>query len=182
MGRKRHTPEQIITALREAEVGLARGKSVKLIGAVPAERVGADPDPGPDPQTRTLSAPPGRGGGAPARGRSGELLALHLVRIGRRGEGPGRRASRTQPGPRGAREPRRSHPHPQRKELIRHAIPNDTPRSIDAALRGASCRGICPAGGRRRLPPSASPGGGGGPDPPAPHPSPSHDGHRAPRR
>ena len=31
MGRKRHTPEQIITTLREAEVGLARGKSVKLI-------------------------------------------------------------------------------------------------------------------------------------------------------
>ena len=31
MGRKRHTPEQIITALREAEVGLALGKSVKLI-------------------------------------------------------------------------------------------------------------------------------------------------------
>ena len=31
MGRKRHTPERIITALREAEVGLARGKSVKLI-------------------------------------------------------------------------------------------------------------------------------------------------------
>ena len=31
MGRKRHTPEQIITALRETEVGLARGKSVKLI-------------------------------------------------------------------------------------------------------------------------------------------------------
>ena len=31
MGRKRHTPEQSITALREAEVGLARGKSVKLI-------------------------------------------------------------------------------------------------------------------------------------------------------
>ena len=31
MGRKRHTPEQIITALREAEVGLAHGKSVKLI-------------------------------------------------------------------------------------------------------------------------------------------------------
>ena len=28
MGRKRHTPERIITALREAEVGLARGKSV----------------------------------------------------------------------------------------------------------------------------------------------------------
>ena len=27
----RHTPEQIITALREAEVGLARGKSVKLM-------------------------------------------------------------------------------------------------------------------------------------------------------
>ena len=31
MGRKRHTAEQIITALREAEVGLAGGKSVKLI-------------------------------------------------------------------------------------------------------------------------------------------------------
>ena len=31
MGRKRPTPEQIITALREAEVGLARGKSVKLM-------------------------------------------------------------------------------------------------------------------------------------------------------
>ena len=31
MGRKRHTPKQIITALREAEVGLARGKSVKLM-------------------------------------------------------------------------------------------------------------------------------------------------------
>ena len=31
MGRKRHSPEQIITALREAEVGLARGKSVKLM-------------------------------------------------------------------------------------------------------------------------------------------------------
>ena len=31
MGRKRHTPEQIITALQEAEVGLARGKSVKLM-------------------------------------------------------------------------------------------------------------------------------------------------------
>ena len=28
MGRRRHTPEQIITALREAEVGLANGKSV----------------------------------------------------------------------------------------------------------------------------------------------------------
>ena len=31
MSRRRHTPEQIITALREAEVGLARGKSVKLM-------------------------------------------------------------------------------------------------------------------------------------------------------
>ena len=31
MGRKRRTREQIITALREAEVGLARGKSVKLM-------------------------------------------------------------------------------------------------------------------------------------------------------
>ncbi len=33
MGRKRHTREQIITALREAEVGLAGDKSVKLIKA-----------------------------------------------------------------------------------------------------------------------------------------------------
>ena len=31
MSRRRHTPEQIITALREAEVGLANGKSVKLM-------------------------------------------------------------------------------------------------------------------------------------------------------
>ena len=38
MGRKRHPPEQIITALREAEVGLARGKSVKLISRAPASR------------------------------------------------------------------------------------------------------------------------------------------------
>ena len=30
-GKEANTPEQIITALREAEVGLARGKSVKLI-------------------------------------------------------------------------------------------------------------------------------------------------------
>ena len=29
MSRRRHTPEQIITALREAEVGLARGKTVR---------------------------------------------------------------------------------------------------------------------------------------------------------
>ena len=28
MGKRRHTPEQIITALREAEVGLAQGKTV----------------------------------------------------------------------------------------------------------------------------------------------------------
>ena len=31
MGRRRHTPEQIITALREAEVGLARGKTVGMV-------------------------------------------------------------------------------------------------------------------------------------------------------
>ncbi len=31
MGRRRHTPEQIITALREAEVGLATGKTVALV-------------------------------------------------------------------------------------------------------------------------------------------------------
>ena len=38
MGRKRHTLEQIITALREAEVGLARGKSVKLMSREPRGR------------------------------------------------------------------------------------------------------------------------------------------------
>ncbi len=31
MGRRRHTPEQIITALREAEVGLANGKTAALV-------------------------------------------------------------------------------------------------------------------------------------------------------
>ena len=33
MSRRRHTPEQIITALREAEVGLANGKTVVLAAA-----------------------------------------------------------------------------------------------------------------------------------------------------
>jgi len=41
MGRKRHTPEQIITALREAEVGLANGKAVAEVGA-PARDQRAD--------------------------------------------------------------------------------------------------------------------------------------------
>ena len=31
MGRRRHTPEQIITALREAEVSLANGKTVREV-------------------------------------------------------------------------------------------------------------------------------------------------------
>ena len=31
MGRRRHTPEQIITALREAEVGLASGETVAQV-------------------------------------------------------------------------------------------------------------------------------------------------------
>ena len=31
MSRKRHTPEQIITALREAEVGLANGETVAMV-------------------------------------------------------------------------------------------------------------------------------------------------------
>ncbi len=31
MSRRRHTPEQIITALREAEVGLANGKTVGIV-------------------------------------------------------------------------------------------------------------------------------------------------------
>jgi len=31
MGRRRHTPEQIITALRELEVGLANGKTIGMV-------------------------------------------------------------------------------------------------------------------------------------------------------
>ena len=31
MSRRRHTPEQIITALREAEAGLANGKTVAMV-------------------------------------------------------------------------------------------------------------------------------------------------------
>jgi len=31
MSRRRHTPEQIITALRQAEVGLATGKTVGVV-------------------------------------------------------------------------------------------------------------------------------------------------------
>ena len=31
MGRRRHTPEQIITVLREAEVGLANGKTTAMV-------------------------------------------------------------------------------------------------------------------------------------------------------
>ena len=31
MGRRRHTPEQIITVPREAEVGLARGKTAAMV-------------------------------------------------------------------------------------------------------------------------------------------------------
>ena len=34
MSRRRHTPEQIITALREAEVGLANGKTVAMVSRV----------------------------------------------------------------------------------------------------------------------------------------------------
>ena len=46
MGRKRHTPEQIITALREAEVSLARGKSVKLISRELGITGSSEPDAG----------------------------------------------------------------------------------------------------------------------------------------
>ena len=31
MSRRRHTPEQIIMVLREAKVGLARGKTVRMV-------------------------------------------------------------------------------------------------------------------------------------------------------
>ena len=51
MGRRRHTPEQIITALREAEVGLANGKTVRP--ARHLERMS-------DPITRLNPAPEGR--------------------------------------------------------------------------------------------------------------------------
>ena len=37
MRRRRHTPEQIITALREAEVGLANGKTVGIVSREPSE-------------------------------------------------------------------------------------------------------------------------------------------------
>ncbi len=36
MIRRRHTPEQIIRALREAEVGLANGKTVGMVSREPA--------------------------------------------------------------------------------------------------------------------------------------------------
>ena len=36
MIRRRHTPEQIIRALREAEVGLANGKTVGMVSRDPA--------------------------------------------------------------------------------------------------------------------------------------------------
>ena len=41
MGRKRHTPEQIITALREAEVGLARGHTRECLAIVVARKIRA---------------------------------------------------------------------------------------------------------------------------------------------
>ena len=148
--------ESIPTKLFLANPELARrGRD-----AVPAEPFRAGPGPGPDPQTRVLPPPPGRGCGAPSRSRSGELLALHLVRAGRRKEGPGRRASRTQPGPRGSREPRTSHDHPQHEELTRHAISYDTHRSNGATPGCAARRGYRPAGERRRLPPCAGFRGG----------------------
>ena len=37
MSRRRHTPEQIITALREAEVGLANGKTVAMVSRESAD-------------------------------------------------------------------------------------------------------------------------------------------------
>ena len=40
MARRRHTPEQIITALREAEVGLATGNTVALDDTLKIEPVG----------------------------------------------------------------------------------------------------------------------------------------------
>jgi hypothetical protein len=36
MIRRRHTPEQIIRALRETEVGLANGKTVGMVSREPA--------------------------------------------------------------------------------------------------------------------------------------------------
>ena len=40
MGRRRHTPEQIITALREAEVALANGKTVGEVGREVGRQLG----------------------------------------------------------------------------------------------------------------------------------------------
>ena len=45
MGRRRHTPEQIITALREAEVGLASGKTDLFVRHGPPEHLRSDNGP-----------------------------------------------------------------------------------------------------------------------------------------
>ena len=66
MGRKRHTPEQIITALREAEVGLARGKSVKLI----SRELGITWPLGPEPRLNGSEIISRASDGIAARGRS----------------------------------------------------------------------------------------------------------------
>ena len=56
------------------------------------------PDPGADAQARAVSPPPGRGGRAPPRSRSRELLALHVLAARRREARRGRRATRTRHG------------------------------------------------------------------------------------
>lgn len=64
MSRRRHTPEQIITALREAEVGLAGGKTVGMVSGVGAW-LGSEEIP-PVPQARIMAL----GGCRASRGRS----------------------------------------------------------------------------------------------------------------
>ncbi|MYE27417.1 MAG: hypothetical protein F4X87_09470 [Chloroflexi bacterium] len=72
---------------------------------VPAEHVGGRADPGADAEARAVSPPAGRGSRAPARSRSGELLALHLLAARRPEARRGRGAIRTRRGARSPGEP-----------------------------------------------------------------------------
>ena len=105
MGRKRHTPEQIITALREAEVGLAGGKSVKLI----SRELGRDEgEPGTAPEASsggldTGQADPGGSGQGKLLSPERRRRCVARVRPAARGVGeesvPGARAATHDPAP-----------------------------------------------------------------------------------
>ncbi len=55
MGRRRHTPEEIITALREAEVGLAIGGGDDIAFPIPDLELDANPN-----LTSTMACPAGQ--------------------------------------------------------------------------------------------------------------------------